>query len=113
MAAKSTEPKVDWAAPRLKGKTFVFAGTPSYVTDQIRQRLLEVEGGKIVQDVTAKLDFLVAGQTRGGGPSAQEKKATQLIQKGAAIRILDENEFLELFLPTRDQAIAMLTAGSK
>jgi uncharacterized protein YjbI with pentapeptide repeats len=113
MSAKATAATIDWAAPRLKGKSFVFAGTRSYMANQIRQRLLEAEGGKIAEDVSAKLDFLVAGPTRGGGPSAQEKKATQLIQKGAAIRVLDENEFLELFLPTRDEAIAMLTAGPK
>ena len=86
MSAKTSTRKIDWAAPRLKGKTFAFADKLSYMVESIRQNLLETEGAKTVKEVTPKLDYLVVGETRGTGPSTAEKKATRLVQtKGAAI----------------------------
>src|SRR5262249_9533860 len=98
---------------KFKGKTFALAGKLSIGRDRAEE-LVKMEGGKLVDDVTGKLDYLVTGPTRTGSPSSAEKKANQLNQnKGAAIQIISDTDFLALFAPSREEVIAMLKGGEE
>lgn len=56
---------------RLAGKTFIISGVfESYSRDELRD-IIEANGGKIVSSISAKLNFLVAGDNM--GPSKLEK----------------------------------------
>ncbi|MCI0460541.1 MAG: hypothetical protein L0Z62_26605 [Gemmataceae bacterium] len=74
------------ALPPLKfpGKTFAFVGKlyPS-VRREITQ-LIEVEGGKVVKNVTAGLDFLLMAEPCPRGQWAAEKKAERPSSAAAA-----------------------------
>ncbi len=100
------------AAPSLakvKGKSFCFTGTLPARREEI-VALIEAEGGQVVEEVAATLDYLVVGQTRSGAPSAAQKKAERLNLKGATIALLDNSAFRDLFAPTADEVLAMLRA---
>ena len=71
----------------LEDKRFVISGTFSRPRDEIKQTILS-HGGKVLAAISAQTDYFLAGNKTG---PAKMKKATQL-----GIRIIDENEFLEL-----------------
>lgn len=74
---------------KLEGKRLVVSG--NFGTPQRRKELeqiVEDNGGKVVSSVTAKTDYVVAGEKM--GPSKLEKA------KKLNIPILNENEFLDL-----------------
>jgi DNA ligase (NAD+) len=75
------------ARPELSGKTFVFTGTLERFSRSEAQRLVETLGGKASSSISAKTDFVVHGP----GAGSKLDKAKQL-----DIRLLDEEEFLEL-----------------
>ena len=51
-------------------------------------------GGKNADNVTKKTDFLIVG---GGSPSEKKSgKAEEYIEKGIPIRIISEEEFLQM-----------------
>jgi DNA ligase (NAD+) len=72
----------------LIGKTFVISGVfENYSRDELKD-LIEANGGKILSSISAKLNFLVAGDNM--GPSKLEK-ATKL-----NIPIISDAEFLKM-----------------
>jgi DNA ligase (NAD+) len=72
----------------LEGKTLVVSGVfDSFSRDELKH-LIDINGGKNTGSVSAKTDFLVAGE--GMGPS-KLKKATDL-----GVTILSEEEFKNL-----------------
>jgi len=72
----------------LVGKSIVVSGVFERVSREEIKELIELHGGKNASSVSAKTDFLLAGE--GMGP-AKLKKATDL-----GVRLLNENEFLTL-----------------
>ena len=73
---------------KLSGKTFVISGVfEKYSRDELKN-LIEENGGKILSSISAKLDFLVAGDNM--GPSKLEK-ATKL-----NIKMISEDELGEM-----------------
>ncbi|WP_113661820.1 NAD-dependent DNA ligase LigA [Pedobacter nanyangensis] len=73
---------------KLNGKTFVISGVfEKYSRDELKN-LIEENGGKILSSISAKLDFLVAGDNM--GPSKLEK-ATKL-----NIKMISEDELTEM-----------------
>lgn len=72
----------------LQGLTFLFTGTLPTLKRQEAEAMAESKGGKILGGVSSKLNFLVVGEDAG---SKLEKA-----KKIASIRILSENQFLEL-----------------
>ena len=72
----------------LKGLTFLFTGTLPTLKRNEAETMAEAKGGKILGGVSSKLNFLVVGEDAG---SKLEKA-----KKIASIRVLSENEFLEL-----------------
>jgi len=76
------------ASNKLEGKTFLCTGTMTrYSRDEIKL-LVEKNGGKNLSAVSANLDYLIAGEKAG----SKLAKA----QKIENIRIIDENEFLQM-----------------
>jgi DNA ligase (NAD+) len=72
----------------LEGKIFVISGVfKNFDRDGLRDKIV-VNGGKVVSSISAKLDYLIAGDHM--GPSKLEK-ANQL-----SIKIINEDEFLNL-----------------
>jgi len=72
----------------LQGLTFLFTGTLPTLKRNEAESMAEAKGGKILGGVSSKLNFLVVGEDAG---SKLEKA-----KKIASIRVLSENEFLEL-----------------
>jgi len=73
---------------KLTGKTFVISGVFEKHSREELKLLIEENGGKILSSISAKLDFLVAGDNM--GPSKLEK-ATKL-----NITMIGEEDLLEM-----------------
>jgi len=72
----------------LVGKTFVISGVfQLYSRDGLKEKI-ETNGGKVLSSISAKLDYLVAGENMG---PAKLEKATKL-----GVRIISEQEFINL-----------------
>lgn len=73
---------------QLEGKTFVISGVfENFEREELKAKII-AHGGKVLSSISAKLDFLVAGNNM--GPS-KLKKAEDL-----GIKIIDEQEFISL-----------------
>jgi DNA ligase (NAD+) len=72
----------------LKDKTFVVSGTFKFFERDELKHKIESNGGKVLSGVSAKLNYLIAGENM--GPSKLEK-ATKL-----GVQIIDENQFLAM-----------------
>ncbi|KPJ60317.1 MAG: hypothetical protein AMJ46_07005 [Latescibacteria bacterium DG_63] len=72
---------------KLLGKTFVFTGTLERYPREEARRIVESLGGKVLQQVSRKIDFVVAGKD----PGSKLEKATR-----SGVKILSEQEFEEL-----------------
>jgi DNA ligase (NAD+) len=77
----------DQGAGPLAGKTFVLTGTLPTLSRQQARELIEQAGGTVAASVSARTDYLVAGDN----PGSKYTKARQLGK-----RILDENALREL-----------------
>ena len=73
---------------KLTGKTFVISGVFEKHSREELKTLIEENGGKILSGISAKLDYLVAGDNM--GPSKLEK-ATKL-----NVPLISEDELLFL-----------------
>ncbi|HRP90435.1 MAG TPA: NAD-dependent DNA ligase LigA [Edaphocola sp.] len=72
----------------FSGKTFLFTGTLHQFKRSAAEELVEKIGGKILSGVSSKLDYLIVGEAAG----SKLEKAKKL----ASIRILEEEEFIQL-----------------
>jgi DNA ligase (NAD+) len=72
----------------LQGKTFVISGVFTEHSRDEYKELIEKHGGKNTGSVSAKTDFILAGENM--GPAKLEKAAK------LGIRIISEREFLEM-----------------
>jgi uncharacterized protein YjbI with pentapeptide repeats len=102
---------INGAPPKLTGKTFAFTGRSVLKTSI--HGWIKREGGRLQSRLTGRVDYLLVGKKRGNGPTAEERQAAQLKQRGAHIEIIAEEDFGKLLSPTREEAIALLTAGEK
>src|SRR6185312_14572028 len=68
------EIEVVLASDKLSGKSFIISGTFSRSRDELTD-IIEQNGGKILSSISAKLDYLVAGDNMG---PAKLEKATKL-----------------------------------
>jgi len=81
------EKEVVLASEKLSGKTFIISGTFSRSRDELKD-IIEQNGGKILSSISAKLDYLVAGDNMG---PAKLEKATKL-----NIPIISDEELLAM-----------------
>jgi DNA ligase (NAD+) len=72
----------------LNGLTFLFTGTLNRLKRQEAEEMVEQQGGKILSGVSSKLNFLVVGEDAGSKLEKAKKLGT--------VRIISENEFLEM-----------------
>jgi DNA ligase (NAD+) len=75
----------------LNGKTFLFTGTLPTLKRSAAEEMVRNEGGIVLGGVSAKLDYLVAGEDAGSKLEKAKKINT--------IRIITEAEFLKLLQP--------------
>ena len=71
----------------LNGQTFLFTGTLNMKRDDA-EAMVEAQGGKILNTVSSKLNYLVVGESAGGKLEKAKKIPT--------INIISEEEFLKL-----------------
>ena len=82
------EKEVVLASEKLNGKTFIISGVfENYSRDELKD-MIEKNGGKIVSSISAKLDYLVAGDNMG---PAKLEKAQKL-----NVPIISDKELLEM-----------------
>ncbi|MCX6825923.1 MAG: NAD-dependent DNA ligase LigA [candidate division Zixibacteria bacterium] len=74
----------------ISGKTFVITGTLSLPRDHYK-KMIEDAGGKVIGSVSAKTDYLLAGEN----PGSKFDKANK-----QSIKILSEKEFSHLLSPS-------------
>jgi DNA ligase (NAD+) len=84
-----TENEIALQSDKLTGKTFVISGVfESYSREQLKE-LIESNGGKILSGISAKLDFLVAGDNMGPAKLDKAKKLNiPLISEGDLLEML-------------------------
>jgi len=79
---------VELASNKLEGKTFILSGVfEKFSRDELKD-IIEANGGKILSSISAKLNYLVAGDNMG---PAKLEKANKL-----KIPIISDEELLEL-----------------
>lgn len=83
------------AAGPLANQSFVFTGTLESLDRKTAQNQVKRLGGETPSGVSKSLSVLVVGKGR-GAKSSKQKKAEALIEAGAEIRIMSEDEFVAL-----------------
>jgi DNA ligase (NAD+) len=73
---------------KLSGKTFVISGVFEGISREELKELIEGNGGKILSGISAKLDYLLAGDNM--GPSKLEKA------KKLNVPLISQEELLEM-----------------
>jgi uncharacterized protein YjbI with pentapeptide repeats len=97
---------------KAAGKTFVLDSKLTTYPRGEMAKLIRAEGGKVCGPIASGVDYLVLDLSRNkAGRSLPEKEAAKANAAGAAIQILDEKEFYQLFLPTKQEAVALLRGG--
>ena len=81
------EKTVTLQSEALSGKTFIISGTFERSRDELKD-IIEQNGGKILSSISAKLNYLVAGENMG---PAKLEKATKL-----NIPIISDEELIAL-----------------
>lgn len=76
------------ATDKLEGKTFVVSGVFEKFSRDELKKAIEDNGGKVGSSISAKTDFVVAGENMG---PAKLEKANQL-----KVSIISENDFIEM-----------------
>lgn len=85
---ESIENQVELQSNKLEGKSFIISGVfENYSRDELKE-FIEANGGKILSSISAKLDFLVAGDNMG---PAKLEKATKL-----QIPIISDEELFKM-----------------
>lgn len=90
---------------KLSGKSFLFTGKMAAMERGAAEKKVESLGGEISGGVTKDLDYLVIGSEGYKNRDKGNKwvKAEALIQRGAGIKIIPEEEFLTMLGESEDQ----------
>jgi len=112
MARTKATAVIDWLTPRLQDKSFALGCRVHPDTREEYRKYIEAEGGTLVKDVSAGLDFLVVDNPS-ASTSGAIKKSEELNRKGAHIQIIDRKAFFELFAVRKEELLVMLKAGAK
>ena len=70
----------------LEGKTFVLTGTLPELTREEAAALIKAAGGKVVNSVSKKTDFVVAGENPGSKLAKAEKYETEILDEAGLLR---------------------------
>jgi len=94
---------------RLAGKKFVFSGKFDYGVEDTLKALADAQQGTVKDDLDDKVDYLVVPDLSAG--KTIQKRALSLNGKGAAIQVIDADDFKKMSEPTEDEILALLRAG--
>jgi DNA ligase (NAD+) len=72
----------------LEGKTFVLTGTLPELTREEAGALIKAAGGKVVNSVSKKTDYVVAGENPGSKLAKAEKYETEILDEAGLIALL-------------------------
>ena len=72
----------------LAGKTFVITGTLSDMTREEAKALLQAAGAKVSGSVSAKTDYLLAGEKAGSKLAKAEKLGVEVIDEARLRELL-------------------------
>ena len=78
---------------KFYNKTFLFTGTLPSMSRSEAKKIVELHGGKVLSQISSKLDYLVVGEK----PGSKLEKAKKL-----NIAVLNEEEFLKLLNHTKN-----------
>lgn len=79
----------------LAGQSFLFTGALEAFTRKAAEEKVAEHGGINASGVSKTLDYLVVGAGK-GAKSSKQKKAEQLLEAGAKLKIIGEQEFLQM-----------------
>lgn len=74
----------------LEGKTLVLTGTLPELTREEAGALIKAAGGKVVNSVSKKTDYVVAGENPGSKLAKAEKYGTAILDEAGLLELLDE-----------------------
>jgi DNA ligase (NAD+) len=72
----------------LEGKTFVLTGTLPELTREEAGALIKAAGGKVVNSVSKKTDYVVAGENPGSKLAKAEKYETEILDEAGLLSLL-------------------------
>jgi DNA ligase (NAD+) len=75
----------------LDGKTLVLTGTLPNLSREHATRLIRLAGGKVVNSVSKKTDYLIAGDSPGSKLAKAEELGTEVIDEEALRDLIGEN----------------------
>lgn len=79
----------------LAGKSFLFTGAlEAFTRKQAEEKVVE-HGGEAASGVSKTLHYLVVGAGK-GAKSSKQKKAEKLVESGAPLQIIGEDDFLKM-----------------
>lgn len=86
----SAQESADVATGPLVGKSFVLTGTlPNLTRDQASERI-EAAGGRVISSVSAKTDYVLAGEAAGSKLAKAEKLGIPVIDEAELLRLLGD-----------------------
>ena len=75
----------------LDGKTLVLTGTLPNLSREQATRLIRLAGGKVVNSVSKKTDYVIAGDIPGSKLAKAEELGTEVIDEEALRNLVGEN----------------------
>jgi uncharacterized protein YjbI with pentapeptide repeats len=96
---------------KLAGKTVMFQGKFGYGEMERLKAMAEAQGGNVVEELDASVDFLVRADLTGG--KTVQKKAQSLNGKGASVQAVDANAFENVVKPSAEQVMALIRGGAE
>jgi DNA ligase (NAD+) len=75
----------------LQGRTFVLTGTLPELTREEAGALIKAAGGKVVNSVSRKTDYVVAGDNPGSKLAKAEKLETEILDEAALLALVRPN----------------------
>jgi DNA ligase (NAD+) len=72
----------------LEGKTFVLTGTLPELTREEAGALIKAAGGKVVNSVSKKTDYVIAGENPGSKLAKAEKYETEILDEAGLLKLL-------------------------
>jgi DNA ligase (NAD+) len=76
----------------LKGKTFVFTGALQHITRPQAEEMVRLRGGKASSSVSAKIDYVVAGEDAGSKLEKARKLGVSIISEEEFSKLLESRE---------------------
>lgn len=85
-----SEEELEGLTDKLQGNTFVISGVFQKVSRKELKKLIEDNGGKVTGSISAKTNYLVAGENMGPSKLAKaEKVGTQIISEDDFLKMVD------------------------